>query len=53
MDVGSALAVGRGADPFHGASGLQIDFQFGSHKQNAVGFGGYETLPDFLGGAAM
>jgi hypothetical protein len=51
-NVGTALAVGPSADPVHGTAGLQIDFESGPHKDNAVGSRGDEALPDFIRGAA-
>jgi len=45
-NVGGALAVGTNTDPVHRASWLKIDFELGPSKDDAVGFGGDEALPD-------
>src|SRR5277367_4046106 len=49
-NVGTQLAVGSSANPIHRTAGLQIDFEFGSSKDDAVGFGGDEALPNFIRG---
>jgi len=49
-NVRTALAVGASTDPVHRTAGLQIDFEFGPHKDDAVGFGGDEAFPDFIRG---
>lgn len=44
------FAVGPSAYPIHGTASLQIDFEFGSRKDDAVGFGGYEAVQPLSGG---
>lgn len=49
-NVGNWLPVGPFADPVHATAGLQIGFEFGPSKDDAVRFGGDEALPDFIRG---
>src|SRR5215471_12529880 len=47
-NVDVALTVGPSTDPVHRTAWFQIDFEFGPAKDDAVGFGGDEALPDFI-----
>jgi hypothetical protein len=47
VDVVDWFAVGAGAGPADGAMGLEIGVEVGA-KDEAVGFGGDEALPDFV-----
>src|ERR1700733_7616939 len=47
-NICNALAIGPRTYPVHRTAGLQIDFQVGPYKDDTVGFGGDEALPDFI-----
>jgi hypothetical protein len=47
-NIWNALAIGSNAGPVHRTAGLQINFEFGPSKDDAVGFRRDEALPDSI-----
>jgi hypothetical protein len=47
-NIANRFAIGSGADPIHGTARLQIDFQFGPHKEDTIGFRRDEAIPHLV-----